>query len=285
MSKINLGIIGHHVSHTLSPRIQTEAIQAHQLPYTYGVLDVSAEMLPALLRSLNACNFRGVNVTIPYKQAVIPLLDHLSEEARAIGAVNTIVNENGKLHGYNTDVFGIQKSLEPFADELHNTTVTVLGAGGAARAVLYSLTHNFSPSKIFLYNRSVQKAKELTNEFQKKIPHVRFALIETEEVLRSALKQSLLIVNTTSVGMKPHTGAMPIPSPYSLSNNQIIFDIIYNPVETELLRHAASVHARTINGVEMLVHQGARSFELWTKKPFPIERARTALIEELHKQK
>jgi shikimate dehydrogenase len=268
-----VGIIGHHIAHTLSPAMHTAAFRDLHLPFAYGVFDVTPEFLPALVASLRKHGCAGANVTIPHKQNVIPLLDEIQEDAAALGAVNTIVNRNGRLIGYNTDISGVKYSLDPVKEKIRSASVLILGAGGGARAAVYTVSKFFSPRNVRLHNRSAIRADKIVVDFKKSFPGVAYENISSPERLRSALAESALVVNTTSLGMSPDIDALPLPGTISFSNQQIIFDIIYNPIETALLRRAKMQGAQTINGVEMFVHQGADAFELWTGKTFPVDRA------------
>ncbi len=276
-----VGIIGHPIAHTLSPAMHTAAFDELRIPFTYGVFDVIDEFLPALLASLRKNEFAGVNITIPHKERVIGLLDSVKDDAATIGAVNTIVNLNGKLTGYNTDIAGIQKALEPFGERIRSGSVLVLGAGGGARAAVYAISRNFSPSSVRLYNRTISRAEAIVNEFKKIFPGVAFENVADVKRIPAVAADSVLIVNTTSVGMTPNNGTSPFSPAIRFSNQQIIFDIIYTPIETEFLRRAKSDGAQTINGVEMFVHQGAKAFELWTGERFPVDLARQAVLKAL----
>jgi shikimate dehydrogenase len=276
-----LGIIGHPIAHTLSPAMHSAAIEELRIPFTYGVFDVVDEFLPALLASLRKNEFAGANVTIPYKERIIPLLDAVDQDALTIGAVNTIVNRNGKLTGCNTDAAGIQKSLEPFKEKIRKAPVVILGAGGGARAAAYAVSKNFSPASVRFYNRTAARAEKLSGQFRELFPGVVYDNISDEGTLRAAIAESGLIVNTTPAGMTPNIDTLPIPPGIRFSNHQIIFDIIYTPIETVLLRRAQSDGAATVNGVEMFVQQGAIAFELWTGKKFPVDVARGAVVQAL----
>ncbi len=276
-----LGIIGHPIAHTLSPAMHSAAIKELGIPFTYGVFDVAGEFLPALIASLRKVGTAGVNVTIPYKEVIIPLLDAVDHDAATIGAVNTIVNHEGKFTGYNTDVAGIQQSLDPFKERIRKAPVIILGAGGGARAAAYSVSNYFSPASVKIYNRTAARAEKLTGEFRNLFHHVVYDNISDERRLRAVIAESTLVINTTPAGMTPNTDALPIPAGIRFLNHQIIFDIIYTPIETALLRRANEDGAATVNGVEMFVHQGAKAFELWTGMKFPIDAARRTVVETL----
>jgi len=276
-----IGIIGHRLSHTLSPAMQTMAFKKLSLDFHYGVMDVTEKMLPNLIASIRSLNFRGANVTIPYKQAVMPLIDEISEEARIIGAVNTIVNNNGRLVGYNTDAHGVFVSLEKYADEIKNNHVVIFGAGGAARATVYAIAKFFAPKRIMIVNRTLENAKAMAEDFTPKFRLTKFFYTNETETMLRELGVAALIINTTSVGMKPMVNVHPLPANAALQKNQIIFDIVYNPIETLLLTTAASAGAKTVSGIEMLLGQGAKAFELFTHHEFPIQAARETLINEL----
>ncbi len=276
-----VGIIGHPIAHTLSPAMHTAAFDELGIPFTYGVFDVVDGFLPALLASLRKNGFAGVNITIPHKQRVIPLLDTVDEDAMAIGAVNTIVNRSGKLTGYNTDVAGIRQALEPFKERIRNVSVVILGAGGGARAAAYAISKDFLPASVRIYNRTASKAEKIAGDFRKFFPGIVYENITDTEHLPAVIADAVLVVNTTPAGMKPNINALPIPSAIRFSNHQIIFDIIYTPIETAFLRRAKADGAATINGVEMFVQQGAKAFELWTGKLFPFAVARQAVLKAL----
>jgi shikimate dehydrogenase len=276
-----IGIIGHRIAHTLSPAIHTAAFKALDLPFSYGVFDVAPEFLAPLIGSMRRTGCAGANVTIPHKQAVIPLLDDVRDDAATLGAVNVIVNRNGTLIGYNTDMLGIKHVLEPFEEKLRNSSVVILGAGGGARAAVYAISKFFSPRSVLVYNRSTDRAEKMTSDFKKIFPKIAYERIPGPERLTTALAESVLIMNTTSVGMKPNVDALPLPGTITFSNQQIIFDIIYNPVETALLRLAKMHGVRTINGVEMFLCQATHAFELWTGKIFPVEVAREVVLRAL----
>lgn len=279
---MRIGIIGHPLTHTLSPVLHTAAAKELGLPLVYGTLDVESDFLPALIPALRMQEFRGANVTIPYKEAVMPLLDEINNEAAAVGAVNTIVNENGKLIGYNTDITGIALALDPIKEQLRGKSIVILGAGGAARAAAYAVARYCSPRSITVFNRTLSRAENLVQHFKKLFSEITWKCFSVHKQLSQAIAECTLVVNTTSVGMHPHSNASPLPNEITFSNHQIIFDIIYTPLRTALLTHATACGAATINGVEMFIHQGAHAFELWTGKPLPIPSARDAVMKRLN---
>lgn len=280
----HLGIIGHRISHALSPAMHTAAFKKLHLDHDYGVMDVSPDMLPSLIASMRAVNFRGANVTIPYKEKVLPLLDEISEEARMIGAVNTIVNNNGRLVGYNTDAHGVYVSLAYHAEQIKNNHVVIFGAGGASRATVYAIAKFFSPKRILIVNRTLQNAQTIAEEFTPKFRLTKIVATNDNDVVLRDLDVAALIVNTTSVGMKPFTALHPLPAGAVLQPHQIVLDIVYNPIETTLLQLARTAGATAVSGVEMLLGQGAKAFELFTHQEFPVTTAREVVLKELHQR-
>ena len=224
------------------------------------------------LTGIVALGITGFNVTIPHKERIVEYLDELSDGAKIINAVNTVVNENGKLYGYNTDITGIIKTLEEYKDEIAGKTVSVFGAGGASRAVIYALINTFHVKKINIINRTVEKAESLKDYFSSKM---LFEKIKTYELIppdvTSILAKSKLIINASSIGMSPEEDDSPTTIPESFNEKQIVFDIVYNPRKTKLLSIAESQGATVINGLKMFIEQGAEAYELWTSKKMPTE--------------
>lgn len=272
-----VGIIGDPVEHSLSPRMHNAAFEHLKLDYVYVPFRVEGGMLGKAIEGVRALNLKGVNVTIPHKVSVIPLLDWVDETALDIGAVNTIVVEHGELRGYNTDGAGCLEALKEERVEVSGVKVVVLGAGGAARAIAYSLAP--LASELVILNRTADKAVALAEELKGKGWNVRGGGLG-REVLERELMDAELLVNATSVGMYPNVDESPIPREV-LRESLTVFDAVYNPIETKLLRDAKSVGARTIDGVGMLVNQGAISFKLWTGVNPPKEVMRRAVMEGL----
>jgi shikimate dehydrogenase len=264
-----LGLIGYPVSHSLSPRIHTAALRARGLEGSYTAIPVPPGQLPATLRALLANGYSGLNVTIPYKQAVMPLMDELSDDARAIGAVNTIIAANGRLSGHNTDGVGFVRALAEAGFDPQAQNVLVLGAGGAARAVVYALDQ--AGARITIWNRTEQRAVELAREFR-----VRSAANGAADLSGTWD----LIVNTTSAGMFPNADVSPVRLSSGGLSARCVYDLVYNPRETMLLRQARAAGAQAIGGIAMLVYQAAEAFRLWTGCEPPVPAMLQALADE-----
>jgi shikimate dehydrogenase len=272
------GLIGHPIKHSYSPLIHNVSYQLKNLDYIYLPFDVPNASLRTALKGMAALGIKGFNVTIPHKENIFQHMNNISDEVSIIGAVNTVVNDMGKLNGYNTDVNGVYESLLPFKDEISGNVASVVGAGGAGRAVIYTLIRHFKPSKIILINRTEQRAETLKNYFFEKMKYNSF---KTKELfppdLVSVFRDSKLIVNATSVGMFPEIDDTITTLNNSFTKDQIVFDLVYNPPQTQLLKIAASEGATTVDGLKMLVYQAAKSFELWTGEMMPVEEIHKSL--------
>ncbi len=239
----------------------------------YAAIHVTPQRLGDMIRSVREDGYRGINVTIPHKENVMSYLDELGEDARRIGAVNTIVNENGRLIGRNTDGIGYVRSLkEEAAAELTGRRIVVIGAGGAARGIVHALAAE-APDRITLLNRTTQRAEELAREWSDLIDLVALPADRAAQALESAD----LVINTTSVGMHPHVDGLPL-DPALLRGTEIVSDLIYNPLETRLLRLARERGCRTHGGLGMFVYQGAYALEYWTGVPAPVSAMRRAVL-------
>ena len=259
-------VIGDPVAHTLSPHLHNAAYEACGIAdkFVYVACRVAAAALPDALAGIRALGVRGVSVTIPHKSAVIPLLDEVDALARKIGAVNTIVNQNGRLFGSNTDLAGIAAPLEKRIS-LSGKRVALIGAGGSARAAAFAVTSRGAALKIF--NRTLAHARNLAQE------------TGAEAADLSALGELSaydVILHSTSVGMAPHAGQSLIAAQY-LRPGQLVFDFVYTPPETKLLALARERGATVIQGAEMFIAQAAAQFELYTGHKAPIEVMREAL--------
>jgi len=257
-------LLAHPAGHSLSPVMHNAAFEAAGIGAWYEAWDVPPEQLAHAVMRLRDLEVLGANVTIPHKQTVMQHVDDLSEAARHIGAVNTIINKGGNLLGHNTDAAGYWRALEQANVTVKGQNVLVLGAGGAARAIVFALLQ--AGASVHLYNRTTQKATDLAEAFA---AVGETTVIEHSDALHEAAKQANLIVNTTSVGMA-HGGVDPDVSPLpadALPDAGFVSDIVYRPAQTRLLRDAAHKGLGTQNGLAMLVYQGAESFRLWTLEP------------------
>jgi len=273
-----IGIIGHPVKHSYSPLMQNIAFELTGQNYIYLPFDVPANSLKDALKGIVALGINGFNVTLPLKEKILPLLKDVAEEVNIIGAVNCVTNEDGILRGYNTDVAGVVESLNPFKDEIAGAKVSVIGAGGAARSVIYALIRNFKVGHINIINRTEQTAESLKEYFSVKMIFNNFKAFPLfPSDLVETFRDSKLIINTTSMGMYPEIDDSATTIKESFMKGQIVFDIVYNPVKTKLLKLAESQGSTIITGLRMLVEQGAKSYELWCGEKMPVEKVYRAL--------
>ncbi|OGU64346.1 MAG: shikimate dehydrogenase [Ignavibacteria bacterium RBG_16_36_9] len=275
-----IGLIGHPIKHSYSPFIQNYAFELMNLDYVYLPFDIPTENIKSAVNGILALELKGLNVTLPHKEKIIKFLDELSEEASIIGAVNTIVNDHGKLIGYNTDAHGILETLLPYKDKISGTKVTVIGAGGSARAVIYTLLRHFKPEVINIINRTHQRADNLVNDFSLKMRYDSFHTFELFPPDNAeTLSNSRLIINATTMGMFPDVDDTITNLEESFNEEQIVFDLIYNPTKTNFLEMAEMQGAKVVGGLKMLISQAAKSFELWTGVEMPMDKI-TQKLEE-----
>ena len=275
-----LGIFGYPISHTLSPAMHNAVIKALGLDMVYLPFEVKPSNLKEAINGIKSLGIIGVNITIPHKESVIRFLDDISEEARLVGAVNTIVYKDRKLVGYNTDGSGYMASLkEELGFNPKSKRIIIIGAGGAARGILAALATQ-KPKSITVANRTLSRAVSLIKTFKGKFRDTRFEAIDLDNnMLKMSFNSVDLLINTTSVGMK-QSKALKIPLE-TLPKIAIVSDIIYNPLETLLLKKAKKLGLTTHGGLGMLVHQGARSFKLWTGMDAPMNVMRKAALKAL----
>lgn len=269
-SLVQVGLIGGAIAHSVSPAMHNAAFQALGLPWQYCLLPTPPDQVGARLQELVEAGFRGANVTVPHKEAVLPYLDEQSEAARAMGAVNTLLFDGGRIRGDNTDAAGLMRALEEAGFIAAGAQALILGAGGAARAAAFALGSAGCPMTI--HNRTPERAQALARDMARLGFSIRVAPA-LEPLDRMAVD---LLVNTTSVGMWPHVDASPWPDALPLPPRWTVLDLVYNPSETRLLARARAAGARGVGGLGMLVHQGALAFELWTGQTAPIEIMRAA---------
>lgn len=265
-----VGLIGWPVGHSVSPTMHNAAFAAAGLNWRYVPLPVSPDHIEDAVRGLRALGFRGANVTVPHKQAVMPILDKWTPAAEAIGAVNTIIaGEDGVLTGDNTDAGGFVADLNDHGVDPAGRRVLILGAGGSARAVVYGLAEA-GCAAITILNRTPARADELVEAMAGYFPTVEFAALPFPAAVGDVAAGADLIVNCTSLGMAPHIEGLPWDEEVEFMAHQTIYDLVYNPAATRLLQLAAADGARPIGGLGMLVHQGAIAWQRWTGEEAPV---------------
>jgi shikimate dehydrogenase len=277
-----VGVIGWPIAHSLSPAMHNAAFTYAGLNWRYIPLPVRTEHLADGLRGLAALGFRGVNVTVPHKVDVIPIVDSITEAVTIVGAANTIrVDRNtGKLEALNTDMGGFLTDLAVNGINIDSTSrVVILGAGGAARAAAAGLVR--SGAHVTLVNRTVARAESIVRFIQSSwsATNVEYAGIES---LPEVLGSVQLIVNTTPVGMWPDVSASPWPEGLPFPAEAVLYDMIYRPLKTRLMQDAEAAGLRTINGLGMLVFQGAASFEAWTGRKAPADVMKMICLQALN---
>jgi len=274
-------VIGDPIEHSLSPCIHNAAFRHLGLDYVYVAFRVRIDELGEAISGMRALGIRGLNVTMPHKIRVIDYLDRLDENARNVGAVNTILNEDGFLIGYDTDGVGALNSIRTVTEDLEGKKLVVLGAGGASRAISFTLASE--AGELVILNRTVSRARELAERINRATGRgVRWGEL-SRQTLERELEDADILINATSVGMHPNSNETPVDKEL-LRPDLTVFDLVYNPLETRLLREARNVGAKTIDGLTMLVHQGAASFKIWTGIEPPIDLMMKAAREELKKR-
>jgi shikimate dehydrogenase len=272
-----VGILGYPITHTLSPKMHNAAFRHLGLDYIYLPFKVKPEQLKQAMNGLKGLNIAGVNVTVPHKVHVVEYLDKVSKEAEQLGAVNAIKLEGERLLGYNTDGQGFITSLRVDANtDYKGKTILLLGAGGAAQAVAVSLADQ-GAGCIAIANRTLKKAEALVNKIRYIAPRVETACLPLGgSELDRYTAEAQIIINATSVGLKSND--MPPVNENRFHAGQLVCDLIYNPPKTRFLAAAESQGAKILNGLGMLVYQGALAFEIWTGKKAPVEVMRKAII-------
>ena len=266
-----VGIIGYPLKHSISPSFQQVAFDHYSLPVRYSAWSTHPDMLREQILKLRGDSYIGANVTVPHKENVRAHLDEIDPWATSIGAVNTIVNEDGRLTGYNTDASGFARSLkETGGFDPAGKRVLLLGAGGAARAAVFALA-NENVASLTIANRTVERAQRLADEVRGLIFHVAAVPLKPSH-LSAAAASADLIVNSTSIGMSQ--GDSEDRSPLMarhIPRSALVYDMVYNPPETPLLLEAKRAGAPTLGGLAMLIYQGAAAFERWTGQEAPID--------------
>ena len=276
------GVIGDPIEHTMSPVMHNAAFSELGIDYVYLPFRVTKDDLGQAIAGARALNLAGLNVTIPHKVAVISFLDELDPIAERIGAVNTIVNDNGALRGYNTDATGFLQALLDKGIKPEGKKVVVLGAGGASRGISFILAENGANLVILNRQVEIEWAENLAREISRAFKKETAALELNDANLAESLEGTDILVNTTSVGMSPDINETPVPMRL-LKSTPVVFDIVYNPIQTRLLREAQAAGASTISGLDMLAWQGALAFEKWTGLKAPLELMKKEAMKALGK--
>ena len=265
-----VGLIGHPVEHSFSPPMHNAAFKALEMDYVYTAFDVNPNDLKNAIAGAQALNIKGFNVTIPHKIEVMEYLNEIDEVASLIGAVNTIDFKD--LKGYNTDGIGALKAIGEVTN-VKNKNVVIAGAGGASRAISFYLA-KYGADKLTILNRNVDKAQKLADDV---LASVLIDDVSSDYIRNMDLDDADILINTTPVGMHPNVDDAPIASAEEMHDDLVVFDAVYNPNETGLLKEAIKAGAKPVYGIKMLLYQGAESFEIWTGKKAPIDIMEDAL--------
>ena len=268
-------VLGDPLGHSMSPMMHNDLFSYYDIDAHYLPFQIKAENLEDAVKGLKAIGAAGFNVTVPHKSKIIPFLDEIDELALQIGAVNTVVNENGRLKGYNTDGQGFLTGLQLYVPSISGQKVLIIGAGGAAKAIYFTIAKN-NPAKVDIANRTVDKAIKLVEECPFSASSKAISLQDANRDL--GLYD--LIIQTTMIGMAPKISESPITLT-NLKKQAMVCDIIYNPLETQLLLEAKQMGARVQNGLDMFVYQGALAFERWTGIFPDVERMKKNVLGQL----
>ena len=271
-----LGIFGYPVGHSLSPQIHNAALAAQGLDYVYLAFEVVPEQLPQAIGGMRALSMRGANITIPHKEAVIPLLDGVDAAAQRVGAVNTVVNDRGLLVGYNTDVGGFQQALRALCPKgVEGEVCLLLGAGGAARAVVAGLMEE-KVQRIYIANRTTSRAVALSESAKTWAGDTELVVLPWEAV-REGVSKARILINATPLGLTTAVKELPFPVDI-LHSNHVVLDLAYGAEDTQLVKAAKARGALAADGKEMLIGQAAGSYRLWTGIDPPLDVMRDGLM-------
>ncbi|KAF1296079.1 shikimate dehydrogenase [Enterococcus sp. JM4C] len=270
-----VGLFATPIRHSVSPMIHNTAFQELGIDAVYLAFDLGVDRLPQAIESIKNLEMLGANLSMPNKMAAVPLMDELSTAAKLVGAINTIVNKDGKLIGHITDGTGFMRSLQDIEIDIINKKITIIGAGGAATAIIVQAALD-GVKEIAVYNRK----DEFYEKVQEKLAYVeentdcKISLhdLADQESLAKDVAESALLVNATGVGMQPNIEASPIEDFSIIREDLAVYDVIYNPRETKLIKEAKARGAKTSNGLGMLLYQGAAAFELWTGQEMPVSK-------------
>ena len=271
------GVIGNPVEHSFSPVMQNAAFEALNLDFVYVALRVRREELRDAIMGIRSLNLYGLNVTTPHKTAILKYLDEINPTAKSVGAVNTILHDQGRITGYNTDGIGAMNALKENGIPPYGKKLLLLGAGGAGKSIAFSAAQEVD--ELVILNRTHQKARALAKTLCQVNKNVKGNTLSTD-TLEEELKDTDILINATSVGMHPNINKSPVPKSL-LHPNLWVMDLIYTPIKTKLAKDAEARGANLISGVEMLIYQGAVSFEIWTQHPAPVDVMKRNVLDRL----
>ncbi len=270
-------VIGDPIEHSLSPTMHNAAFKHFNLNIVFLAFRVTPDQLEHAIKGVRALGIRGLNVTMPHKNSVTMFLDEADASVRFLHACNTILNQDGRLRGFNTDGIGAVRALKNGGIEFTGKKALLLGAGGAAKAIAFALAREID--ELCVLNRDGTKARELMSILEPWGKKIAVGKLLPKQIFQE-MQNSDLLINATSVGMAPNIHET-LVEPGWFRPSLSVMDIVYNPVETKLIRDAKAADCKTVNGVEMLLYQGAASFEIWMGTKAPVDVMRTALLEKL----
>jgi shikimate dehydrogenase len=264
------GVIGYPLTHSLSPQIHNFAFRKLKIDAEYEKIEIEPKNFAEAVNHLKNHGYNGLNITIPYKLKIMSFLDEIDSDAKAIGAVNTILKKGDKWVGHNTDVNGFMSPIIDLKDRI--TDCLVLGTGGAARAVIFTMAKYFEPRIITIAGRSFEKSVSLSSEFGSLFEMVQFESTTLTDA-ESIINRFNIIVNSTPLGTFPNIDQTPLTNLSNLSKQTIVYDLVYNPLKTKFLKNAGSIGKEIIliNGMDMLIQQAASAFKLWTNTEMPVD--------------
>ena len=272
------GVIGDPIEHSLSPAMHNAAFNHLKLDCVFLAFRVKAAELEDAVRGMRGLGIHGLNVTMPHKDAVTKYLDEVDATVKFLGSVNTILNDDGRLLGFNTDGVGALRALRDNGVDLNGKKLLLLGAGGAAKAIAHAFAKEVE--ELYILNRASEKAKDLAEALSRALGRKVVGDALSPSAVQRNLRDADVLINATSAGMHPNINQS-LVAPQWLKPDLTVMDIVYNPLETKLAKDAKAAGARVVSGVEMLLYQGAASFEIWTGLSAPIELMRRAALDKL----
>jgi len=272
------GVIGDPIEHSLSPAMHNAAFNHLKLDFVFLAFRVKAAELEDAVRGMRGLGIHGLNVTMPHKDAVTKYLDEVDATVKFLGSVNTILNDDGRLLGFNTDGVGALRALRDNGVDLNGKKLLLLGAGGAAKAIAHAFAKEVE--ELYILNRASEKAKDLAEALSRALGRKVVGDALSPSAVQRNLRDADVLINATSAGMHPNINQS-LVAPQWLKPDLTVMDIVYNPLETKLAKDAKAAGARVVSGVEMLLYQGAASFEIWTGLSAPIEVMRRAALDKL----